>query len=143
MKRFASQALHMGLCYLCLQVLENGGFLASICPILMPVSPLLNILVKRGQALQYFIKCLSIMWEEKLDVHPKKKRGTTQAMERQICRNSLLKPYLSGLSGDSLFYENEVMSVLSLQSQMIQFERHRLKQEVILKQYIEKHQLKN
>lgn len=35
------------------------------------------------------------------------------------------------------------MSVLSLQSQMIQFERHRLKQEVILKQYIEKHQLKN
>lgn len=43
-----------------------------------------------------------------------KKKGITQAVERQMCRNSLLKPYLSGLSGDSLFYENEVMSVLSL-----------------------------
>lgn len=51
---------------------------------------------------------------KKLDAHPKKKKGITQVMERQMCRNFLLKPYLSGLSGDSLFYENEVISVLSL-----------------------------
>lgn len=61
-------------------------------------------------------------------------------MERQVCRDSVLKPYLSGLSGDSLLYENEVMSVLSLYSQMILFERHRFTQEVILKQYTETRQ---
>lgn len=52
---------------------------------------------------------------KKFDAYPKKKKnGITQVMERQMCRNFLLKPYLSGLSGDSLFYENEVISVLSL-----------------------------
>lgn len=67
-------------------------------------------------------------------------KGITQAMERQVYRDSVLKPYLSGLSGDSLLYENEVMSVLSLYSQMIPFERHRFTQEVILKQYTETRQ---
>jgi len=48
-KRFASQALHIELCYLCLKVLENISFLASICRILNEMYPYLNILVKRGQ----------------------------------------------------------------------------------------------
>lgn len=55
MKRFASQALHMDLCYLCLKVLENVGVLASIYPILMQLSTLLSILVKGARDSNLFL----------------------------------------------------------------------------------------
>lgn len=110
MKRFASQALHMDLCYLWLKVLENVGVLASICPILMPVSPLLSILVKRSQALQSFFKCLNIMWE--------KKNGWVSRQWRDRCAGI---PYLNHI------YLVYLVTVYSMKIKLCQFWVYRAK----------------